>query len=120
MEKRREERRGKENVRSGRGERQREGAVDDGEGKNREITAHFTPQEEKTSQLLQQNTRGGPKGNGDESGRRTSSSSSAVAAAAAAQWQQSDAELKAAQQVWTHNWSKDRNGFEIRRVTKQV
>lgn len=48
MEERRKERRGRENVRRGGGEeggRQREGAEDDGRGKNREITALFTPQE---------------------------------------------------------------------------
>lgn len=45
VEERRKERRGRENVRRGRGGRQREGAEDDGRGKNREITALFTPQE---------------------------------------------------------------------------
>lgn len=45
MEERRKERRGRENVRRGGGGRQREGAEDDGRGKNREITALFTPQE---------------------------------------------------------------------------
>lgn len=36
-----------------------EGAKDDEKGKNREITALFTPQEEKTSQLVQQNNQEG-------------------------------------------------------------
>lgn len=38
-----------------------EGAEENRKGKNREITALFTPQEEKTSQLLQQNNQQGTK-----------------------------------------------------------